>query len=270
MRILKTNSERKAFAITSAIFALMLLLFFLYKMTLPQLNEILLGGEIAISFGNSEQGKGKIQPKEMVESAPEAILVQEIVEVESKPVVVQKTTEAPIIKTSEVTKPKQDNAKIKLEPKIDPKPSQSTTDALSSLINGPKQSGVKSEGQGNSNQDGDQGKLSGDIYSNSAYGDGKGIGGSGGGTSWGLNGRMLASSGKVVPDCNEVGTVVIEIRVNRNGEVVEARPTKGTTNSAACLTDAATATAKKFKWRKDDNAPTIQIGFIVINFRVGA
>lgn len=270
MKILKTKSERKAFAITSAIFMLMFLLFFLYKMVLPKSNELLLGGEIAISFGNSEQGKGNIQPKEMIETTPEDIFVQEIVEIEAKPVIVQKTTEAPTIKANEVAKPKQENAFVKQEPEKILKPSQSTTDALSSLINGPKQSGIKSEGQGNTNIDGDQGKLSGDIYSNSAYGDGKGSGGSGGGTSWGLNGRMLATSGKVVPDCNEIGTVVVEIRVNKNGDVVEARPTKGTTNSAACLTDAAIATAKKFKWRKDDNAPAIQIGFIVINFRVGA
>jgi len=269
MKILKTKSERKAFAITSAVFALMFLLFFLYKITLQQPIDLLLGGEIAISFGNSEQGKGNIQPKEMVETAPEAIFVQEIVEVEAKPIIVQNTIAAPFIKANDVVKPKQDNVVIKPESKKELKPNQSTTDALFSLINGPKQSGIKSEGQGGSNQHGDQGKLSGDIYSNSAYGDGKGIGGSGGGASWGLNGRILTSSGKVVPNCNEVGTVVIEIRVNKNGNVVEARPTKGTTNSAACLTDAAIETANKFKWQKDDNAPTIQIGFIVINFRVG-
>lgn len=271
MKILQTESEKKAFAITSVIFTLMLLLFFLYKITQPDPNtDLLIGGEIAISFGNSETGKGKVQPKEIIETTPEPTTAPKVVEVESKPIATQKVVEAPVIKTNEKPKLKQEATPVKEKPKVDPKPSQSTTDALSSLINGPKQSGVKAEGQGDSNQGGDQGKLSGDMYSNSTYGDGKGTGGTGGGASWGLNGRSLASSGKVVPDCNEIGTVVVEIRVNKNGEVVDARPTKGTTNSAACLTEAALGTAKKFRWRRDDNAPAVQIGFIVINFRVGS
>ncbi|MCA4807245.1 energy transducer TonB [Myroides odoratimimus] len=270
MKILQTESEKKAFAITSTVFVLLFLLFFFYKIITPVQEEepYLLGGEIAINFGNSEVGKGDVQPTEPIAMEPEPEVATPI-ETTAEPVVTQNKVDVPVVKkTEDKPKAKEEPKKEVVKPKPDPKPSQSTTDALASLINGPKTAGEKSEGQGSSTKGGDQGKLDGDIYSNSTYGSGKGNG-SGNGTSWGLNGRALANRGQVVPECNEVGTVVVEIRVDKSGKVVSAQHTKGTTNSAKCLTDAAIATAKTFRWKADDNAPNIQVGFIVINFKVG-
>ncbi|AJH15910.1 energy transducer TonB [Myroides odoratimimus] len=270
MKILQTESEKKAFAITSTVFVLLFLLFFFYKIITPvqEKEPYLLGGEIAINFGNSEVGKGDVQPTEPIAMEPEPEVATPV-ETTAEPVVTQNKVDVPVVKkTEDKPKAKEEPKKEVVKPKPDPKPSQSTTDALASLINGPKTAGEKSEGQGNSTKGGDQGKLDGDMYSNSTYGSGKGNG-SGNGTSWGLNGRALANRGQVVPECNEVGTVVVEIRVDKSGKVVSAQHTKGTTNSAKCLTDAAIATAKTFRWKADDNAPNIQVGFIVINFKVG-
>ncbi|MDM1346822.1 energy transducer TonB [Myroides marinus] len=271
MKILQSESEKKAFAITSTVFAILFLLFFFYKIItpVPQEQPFLLGGEIAINFGNSEVGKGDVQPTEPIAMQPEPEQQAAVETTTTEPVVTQNKVDVSVVKkTEDKPKPKEEPKKEVVKPKPDPKPSQSTTDALASLINGPKTSGEKSEGQGNSSKGGDQGKLDGDMYSNSTYGSGKGQG-SGNGTSWGLNGRALATRGQVVPNCNEVGTVVVEIRVDKSGKVVSAQHTKGTTNSAKCLTDAAIATAKTFRWKADDNAPNIQVGFIVINFKVG-
>jgi outer membrane biosynthesis protein TonB len=283
MKILQTESEKKAFTITTIVFVLMFLLFFFYKISQSQTVPLLLGGEIAINFGNTDKGKGAVQPKELIETSPEPEVSpqQEAViakpePVASTPVVTQTKVDAPV-KVKADNKAKTDIMPAKDVPKttqketakVDPKPSKSTNDALASLINGPKQAGSKSEGHGNSNSGGDQGKINGDMYSNSTYGSGGGQG-AGSGASWGLNGRALASRGQVVPDCNEVGTVVVEIRVDKGGRVISAQHTRGTTNSAKCLTDAAIATAKTFKWKADDNAPNVQIGFIVINFKVGS
>lgn len=270
MKVLETESEKRAFTITILVFVLMFLLFFFYKIAQSQQEPLLMGGEIAINFGTSDKGKGKIQPKEVIETAPEPTVAPQPEPVKTTPVVTQTTVEAPVkVKADPVPKPKTEVKPTKVIPKTDPKPSQSTNDALSSLINGPKTSGVKAEGQGDSNSGGDQGKINGDMYSNSTYGSGSGSG-SGGGASWGLNGRSLSTRGQVVPDCNEVGTVVVEIRVDKSGRVTSAQHTRGTTNSAKCLTDAAIATAKTFRWKADDNAPATQIGFIVINFKVGS
>jgi outer membrane biosynthesis protein TonB len=38
----------------------------------------------------------------------------------------------------------------------------------------------------------------------------------------GLNGRSISSRGKEVQKCNEFGTVVVQITVNRNGNVIAA------------------------------------------------
>ncbi|MHC5202588.1 energy transducer TonB [Myroides sp. LJL119] len=273
MKILQNDSERKSFAITSSLFVVLLLLCFFWTLPKSDQQPVLTGGEIAINFGTSNVGKGQVQPKQVAESQPVQEVSPQVQPVQSEPVVTQKVVETPVVaKTEPVVNPKQTTPEIqKNKPEVEPekKPSQSTQDALASLINGPKVSGDKLEGQGDTNQSGDQGSIQGDMYSNSTYGSGKGQG-AGSGTSWGLNGRSLANRGQVVPDCNEVGTVVVEIRVDKQGKVISAQHTKGTTNSAKCLTDAAIATAKTFRWKPDDKAPSVQIGFIVINFRLGA
>jgi hypothetical protein len=70
-------------------------------------------------------------------------------------------------------------------------------------------------------------EFNGDPYANSYYGSG---GGSGTGSGWGLNGRSISSRGKEVQKY-EFGTVVVQITVNRNGNVIAAKYTKGTTNT---------------------------------------
>ena len=87
---------------------------------------------------------------------------------------------------------------------------------------------------------------------------------------YGLNGRSLKSKGKVLQECNEQGLVVVRISVNRQGEVVSAEPgVKGTTNTHPCLLDPAKKTAQLHKWFPDDDAPELQIGFVVIQFKLG-
>ena len=44
---------------------------------------------------------------------------------------------------------------------------------------------------------------------------------------------------------------------------------KGTTNNAPCLLEPARKTAFLHKWNLDAKAPTQQIGFVVVNFKLG-
>lgn len=165
-----------------------------------------------------------------------------------------KTPETPKKETSE-------------KPKEDPKPSKEATDALSSILGAANAGGNASGGQGDDNVAGYKGSPDGDPYASSYYG----AGGSGaGGKGWGLKGRSIQAEGKVAQECNEAGTVVVQIEVDRNGNVVKATPgVRGTTNTAECLKDAARKTAYKHKWNPDANAPARQVGFIVINFKLG-
>src|SRR5690606_33703451 len=100
-------------------------------------------------------------------------------------------------------------------------------------------------------------------YATSHFGD------SNSGNGWGLQGRSLLSNKPYKPDCNETGTVVVQVTVNRQGIVTNAeRSLKGTTNTAPCLVEPAIKTAKSFRWKPDNNAPASQVGFVVINFKV--
>lgn len=130
-----------------------------------------------------------------------------------------------------------------------------------------KSDGNSSGSEGDDNKAGDKGDLGGDPYATSYYGSA----GSGSGTGgYGLNGRSLVRQGKVPQECNEAGRVVVKIIVDKNGNVISATPgVKGTTNNSPCLLDPAKKTALKHKWNLDANAPRQQVGFVVVNFKLG-
>jgi TonB family protein len=264
MKYLETEEEKKSFAITSIIFVILFILFFYLGLTSldpPPENGIV------INFGTTEFGSGKIQPTEAIRSAPQPTAAKQSAS-NNEEILSQDVEEAVVMKTVKKTQPTKQTSEeeVKPKPKESPKPSKSTSDALSSLINGPKSDGKAKGGEGNDNQAGDKGSINGDPYANSYYGSGTGAGG---GSGWGLNGRNISSRGSVVQKCNESGTVVVQITVNRNGNVIAAKYTKGTTNTNPCLIEPALETAKKYRWQPDSNAPETQIGFITVNFKLG-
>ena len=138
-------------------------------------------------------------------------------------------------------------------------------DALMGGLN--KSDGTASGSEGDDNRAGDKGQPNGDPYATSYYGSP----GSGSGTGgYGLNGRSLSNKGKVQQECNESGIVVVRIVVDKNGKVVKAEPgVKGTTNTNPCLLEPAKKTAFMHKWNPDSEAPNEQIGFVVVNFKLG-
>lgn len=265
MKYLETEEEKKSFIITSTLFVILFLLFFylgLSYMDPPPENGI------AINFGTTDVGSGDIQPTETIQSAPKPATAPPAAASDDD-VLSQDIEEAVVMKETKKEKPTENTAKEEVKPKPveSPKPSKSTIDALSSLINGPKSNGKASGSEGDDNLAGDKGDPNGDPYANSYYGSGGNS--TGGGRSWGLNGRKLSASGKEVQKCNEFGTVVVQITVNRSGNVIAAKYAKGTTNTNPCLVEPAIATAKKYKWQPDSNAPEFQHGFIIINFKLG-
>ncbi len=130
-----------------------------------------------------------------------------------------------------------------------------------------KSDGSATGSEGDDNRPGDKGQPDGDPYATSYYGSP----GSGSGTGgYGLNGRSLVSKGKVQQECNQEGRVVVKIVVDRNGKVISATPgVKGTTNNNPCLLEPAKKTAFMHKWNLDSNAPSQQVGFVVVNFKLG-
>lgn len=270
MKILETKHEKKSFAITVALHVLLilLLLFFGFKYLDPPPEN-----GIAINFGTSDVGSGNEQPTEPIKSSPKVSSPQ-VTPVETplkEEVVTQENVEAPVIeKKKEVPVVKKVTEPVKKveEPpkKPDPKPDKSTTDALSSILNGPERDGKAQGGEGNDTAAGDKGSPDGDPNAKSYYGSGMGLDGDG---NYRLGGRRALNKEKFVQDCNESGVVVVQIEVNRNGDVVNAVPgIKGTTNNSPCLTDPARRAALATRFNKDPKAPATQTGIIIYNFKL--
>lgn len=260
MKFLNTIHERKSAVKTAIVMALLILSFFIVGMTyLDPPDEM----GIEVNFGTSDLGSGDIQPKQEVQTMPQQAQSQaeetpqeETSVDETEEVVTQDTEEeAPVIKPKPVEKPK---------PKPEPKPNTSEADnALNSILNSNNaENGNTNQGEGPDNTAGDKGQIDGNPYANAYYG-----GGSGSGSGYGLNGRSKVSFKKEKPTCNEEGRVVVQIEVDRNGNVIKAIPgVKGTTNSANCLLEPAKRTALSYRFNSDSKAPKKQIGFVVINF----
>lgn len=267
MKFLETPEEKKSFAITSAIFVILFLLFFFF-MGLKYMDPPPENG-IAVNFGTTDTGSGDVQPTEPVQSAPDQAKTEPTPSEEDN--VLTQDDDAPIT-MPKTEKPKPQTKPIEPKPvkPTETKPTKPTNNALNSIIKGPKQDGKIQAGHGPDNEGGDKGNPNGSLYANSFYGNGSGDGiGTGKGTGWGLTGRKLSGNSKKIQDCNESGKVVVKIWVNRQGNVIKAERTQGTTNTNPCLVNPALETAKTFKWQPDADAPETQIGFVVVNFQVG-
>jgi hypothetical protein len=82
-----------------------------------------------------------------------------------------------------------------------------------------------------------------------------------------LTGRKVITN--VIPNyyCNEEGVVVVQITVDKNGNVVDAKPgARGTTNSASCLASQARIAAMSTKWSASLDGTEKQVGTIRYNF----
>lgn len=282
MKILDTPHKKKSAILTTAIGALILLLFFILGLTYYD-PPVSYGMEV--NFGTLAQGTGKTQPIDNIQTIKQVeeklIKVEEKVESappeESNPEPVEDVMKE---KESIISIPEKKEEKQSLKPitkikvhkekpepvKEDPKISEATKSLVSNLLKNNTEEGKDLQGEGNDLAQGDKGKIEGNLYSSSYY-DNEGIAGKGKG--YGLNGRNLQTNGKVVQECNQEGTVVVRITVNNNGEVIQAEPgVKGSTNTHPCLLDPARKTAFLHKWFPDMRAPVQQVGYVVIQFKL--
>lgn len=274
MSAFDTKHKKKSAAITSVI--LVVLLYLIFNFGMRYLDPPAEYG-IAINYGTSDVGRGepKVTPikkapvKEVKEEKVEEVVKEVPKETIKEEVITSEDPKSPVI-----TKPKKEEKKVepkkeepkKEKPKPKPKPkkpSKAATDAFKNLLQGDKSDG-KTQGEGDDNKDGVKGKKNGDpksskYYGNTAKGDGN--------SNYNLAGRNATSKPKQQPDCEEEGTVVVSIEVDKNGKVTKAiAGVKGTTNSAPCLLKPAKEAALKTKWNADPNAPSIQKGTIIYKF----
>lgn len=293
-----SSDQKKSLLFTTAIYAAIILLLFFIRFWPPYNpeNNVALadggggGGGVTVNFGDSDLGSGANYKSEVLnvknnvkqvqaKAAPEeAIVTQENAEADKTDVVIP-TKEKPK-KPVPVTKP--ETKPVPEKPKV----SNSTNDALSSILKGSNKGG-----DGDDKASGNKGKANGSLNSNGYYGSGgsgggtgggngtgNGIGtgsgygagsggGSGGGSGYNLNGRKALSKPAPKYTCNEEGKVVVEVTVDQNGKTISATAgVKGTTNTASCLLEQAKIAALNTKWSADSNAAAKQVGKIIYNF----
>ncbi|MDC6406362.1 MULTISPECIES: cell envelope integrity protein TolA [Maribacter] len=234
----------------------------------------------------------KQEVSEAIEKVPEKVQEEQVKEAPSEKVLTQEDEESIRIKQAQEAKRKADAAAAEQKRKAEAAEQKAKAEAeriaqqkreaeeqarqeqeakkrkLDELMGGlNKSDGTASGSEGDDNRAGDKGSPDGDPYATSYYGSP----GSGSGTGgYGLNGRSLVDKGKVPQECNESGRVVVKIVVDRSGKVISATPgVRGTTNNNPCLLEPARKTAFMHKWNLDSNAPSQQIGFVVVNFKLG-
>jgi hypothetical protein len=250
------------------------------------------GGGVSVNFGDSDLGSGSNYESEVLEvqnqvketpttnTPDEAIIAQE-----------NSTEETVVIPKKEKTEQKTTVAKEEIKPEVvKPKVSNTTNDALSSILKGSNKGG-----DGDDKTAGNKGKSNGSLSATSYYGNGgsgggtgggngtgNGIGngsgygaGSGGGSGNGIGGGYSLGNRKAISKpapkytCNEEGKVVVEVSVDRNGRTINAiAGIKGTTNTAKCLLEQAKLAALNTKWDASSDAPEKQVGKIVYNFNL--
>ena len=293
MKYLETKHERNSARITGLISLIVLLLLFVVG---PQYLDPPEEYGIAVNFGTTDFGSGNkplSEPRKAVEEkVVEEQVVEEIQPEETKVTPTEASTKAEEVMTQEnaeaiaIKKQKEAEAKAKadaeakvkaeaerveLEKREAEEKKQREEDEkrknLDNLIGGVKNAdGNTDGGEGPDRKGGNKGQLDGDPYAPSYFG---GSGPGKGGVGYGLGGRGKPTNGKVFPECQETGIVVVEVRVNRQGNVVKAIPGKRGTTGTQCLFEAAEKTALTFKWPVNSDAPVEQIGFVSINFDVG-
>ncbi|HBZ65323.1 MAG TPA: hypothetical protein DEO70_00680 [Bacteroidales bacterium] len=249
-----TNDNKRAFAGTLFFHGLILLalLYFGFSTPLP------LPGEegVEVNLGYSDEGFGLIQPREQPAaqsaSTPSASDPGKLVTSDDpESVALENQGKRPENKNNSDIKKNQENQK----------PAEPVVNA-NALYKG-KGSGSSSANQGIAGGEGDQGRPNGDPNSSSYTGTGKGNGG----VSFNLAGRGKVYLNEPPYNSPEQGKVVVEIIVDRLGNVIRANPgVKGTTTSDLELRRVAKEAALKSKFTPDPNAVEEQKGHITYNF----
>lgn len=245
------KNKRKAM-LGTLLFHLVLLLCFIFmglKYQSPPPPE----EGIAINFGTNDFGLGNSNKEVLDENTIEKI-VESTTESEELPS--QEQVETISVEKKEKIKKNIEAEKEKVEVIEEPKVNSKA------LYKGKKERPNNS--QGISKGIGDQGNIKGSISSENYSGSGNGNG-----ISYQLGGRNIKDIKKPIYESQVQGRVVVSIRVNRNGKVVSANPgAKGSTTTNSYLYARAKEAALKTTFKPNQDAPEIQLGSIIYNFRL--
>lgn len=230
---------------------------------------------ILINFGTDEFGAGDEEPmyseipEESTPPPQEAVTptesTDEIIsqDFEEAPVVAEKPKEKPPVeKQEEVITPKEN---VKPLEELQPPPPEEEPPRINerALYRGRKNTDAAGS-EGITEGAGNQGSITGSPDSDN-YASGLSTGG--GGINFSLAGRNPVSLPKPEYNTQVSGTIVVRIRVNRDGEVISAEPgVRGTNILDENLLEAARKAALKARFNSKTDAAYTQAGTITYHF----
>jgi colicin import membrane protein len=244
---------------------------------------------ILVNFGTDETGLGMIEP------SPPAVPVNtsppppasDKVKLDEEPILTQNTEDAPEVKKVDPEAEKKKLEKIEADKKlreqreaerilkqqeeIERQRIEAETKRQSDIMNrtknalaNSKNAGTNSTGEGVAGGPGNQGVTTGSVDSK-VRGEGSGLGNSG--ISYDLQGRGVQTLPKPEYKIQEEGRVVVEVSVDREGNVIQAVPgSKGSTTLNENLLKVAKDAAMKARFEVKQDAPVTQKGTITYNF----
>lgn len=260
---MSTERKDKTIAVVGTILVhalLLLVLFFMaFRTPLP------LPGEegVEVDLGLYNQGMGLVQPDNP--AIPEQATPPKPQEDEStkskEEIVTQDTEEAPSIQKEKEKEQKENTVKPKEKPKETPEEKPQQTLDPRALFKG-KDKAQDGGSEGITGQPGDQGNPNG-LKDIKKY---DGQGGKGNGLGYDLGGRGAKSLQRPSEEFPEEGHIVVEIWVDRQGNVIRTFITKGTDIANTEMRNMALDAARRSKFAPDPNAPEEQKGTITYNF----
>jgi hypothetical protein len=266
------NNYPKAIAVSVILLAGFLILSIFYIVSRAEPPEEVGTGGIIVNYGTSDVGMGddymsieepSVDPNANL-TAPDKI----IPEVDPTPqtatsqnsdndIVTQDNEDAVAVKTkaTATSKAPSQNTEVKeTKPQVN----------QNALYKGNKNAG-SGKGDGTGDAPGNQGKPEGDPLANNYDGTGSGNGGVG----LSIASRRFVTSPKITDTGQQTGKIVIEIRVDKNGNVISAKgPARGSTLTTPSLVDKCEQAALGSRFNTLESAPETQIGYITFNFKV--
>ena len=281
------SEKGKGIAGTIVIHLVALLLCVLLGFSVPPPPEYEEG--IVVNFGTGETGLGMIEPSPpsfQEETSPPLPSETEII-ADEEPLLTQDNEEAPEVKKVDPEAEKKRLEQIEAErilreqleaervrkeqeeierKRIEAEQQRQTDimDRTRKALEGSKNAGTSTTGEGVAGSQGNQGVPSGDVNSRNR-GEGGGTGNKG--ISYDLGGRGFQKLPLPEYDYQGEGKVVVEVSVDRSGKVIQAVPgIKGSSTLDEYLLKVAREAALQAQFDTKPDAPVIQKGTITYNF----
>lgn len=285
--VFEREKNIKAATYTTVVCVLLLIVFFFAKWTLPQVAPPPFEEGIEVNLGNSDEGLGDVAPElpgdpaEAPEEeysppatsqpvAEEQNIAGDENEADDAPVV--NNNPKPVVKNNNLSKPVVAKPRENTQPVVNPTPAppkpkavyKGGTAAGTGGNGADSYNGVRNQGIAGGN--GDQGSPNGNPNSDSYKGNAS-RGNSGVRIRSGLSGRRFTRLPSFEDDFNENAKVAVDIRVDKNGNVVSATVSpRGTTTTNSSIRSIATRKAMQLKLNAggDDE----QTGTILFDFKL--